>query len=210
MNEIAEKAAEYGMQWLSVAELLSVITGAKAHTARSWLEDFGSLRNLLTGERSSVSAAKGMGDAKYAKLMAALELSRRHYQQLMQLGPVVSSPTEVREFLRMRLRDLQHEVFCCLFLDNRHRVIKFEELFRGTIDGASVHPREVVKAALRHNAAAVIFAHNHPSGVSEPSQADELITKRLRDALLLVEVRVLDHIIVGDGECSSFAERGLL
>jgi DNA repair protein RadC len=116
----------------------------------------------------------------------------------------------VRRFLRARLRDLPHEVFCCLHLDNRNRVIAFEELFRGTIDGASVHPREVVKRALAHNAAALILAHNHPSGVAEPSQADEVITRRLSSALALVDIRVLDHLVVGDSACVSFAERGLL
>ena len=121
----------------------------------------------------------------------------------------MANPRATRDFLRARLRDREHEVFCCLFLDNRHRVIAFEEVFRGTIDGASVHPREVVKLALARNAAAVILAHNHPSGVAEPSQADELITGRLRDALALVDIRVLDHIVVGDGRCVSFAERGL-
>jgi len=128
----------------------------------------------------------------------------------MTSGSVLSNPRATREFLRMRLRDLAHEVFCCVYLDNRNRVISFQELFRGTIDGASVHPREVVKEALARNAAAVILAHNHPSGVAEPSQADELITRRLKEALALVEIRVLDHLVVGDGVCESFAERGLL
>jgi len=128
----------------------------------------------------------------------------------MQMGPALANPRATREFLRARLRDRDHEVFCCLFLDNRHRVICFDEVFRGTIDGASVHPREVVKLALARNAAAVILAHNHPSGIAEPSQADELITGRLREALALVDIRVLDHIVVGDGACVSFAERGLL
>jgi len=124
--------------------------------------------------------------------------------------PQLSSPSETRDYLRLRLEALEHEVFACLFLDNRHRVIRFEELFRGTIDGASVHPREVVKRALRHNAAAVILAHNHPSGVAEPSQADRALTRRLQDALGLVEVRVLDHFVIGAGVSTSFAERGLL
>ena len=153
---------------------------------------------------------RGLGDAKYALLQASLELSRRHYAEQMQTGPALANPRATREFLRARLRDRDHEVFCCLFLDNRHRVISFDEVFRGTIDGASVHPREVVKLALARNAAAVILAHNHPSGVAEPSQADELITGRLREALALVDIRVLDHIVVGDGACVSFAERGLL
>ena len=152
----------------------------------------------------------GFGLAKYALLQASLELARRHYAELMQAGPALANPRATRDFLRARLRDRDHEVFCCLFLDNRHRVIAFDEVFRGTIDGASVHPRDVVKLALTRNAAAVILAHNHPSGVAEPSQADEVITGRLRDALALVDIRVLDHIVVGDGVCVSFAERGLL
>ena len=116
----------------------------------------------------------------------------------------------MREFLHAHLRDRPYEVFCCLYLDNRNRLIMFEELFRGTIDGASVHPREVVRRALEHNAAALILAHNHPSGIAEPSQADEIITRRLKSALGLVDIRVLDHLVVGDGETVSFAERGLL
>ena len=128
----------------------------------------------------------------------------------MESGPVLANPQATRDFLRMRLRDLPHEVFCCVFLDNRHRVLAFEELFRGTIDGATVHTREVVKRALAHNAAAVIVSHNHPSGVAEPSQADEIITRRLKSALELVEIRLLDHLVVGDSQCESLAERGLL
>jgi DNA repair protein RadC len=128
----------------------------------------------------------------------------------LQRGDTLADPDTTRRFLQARLRGYPHEVFACLFLDNRHRVIKYEALFRGTIDGASVHPREVVKAALGHNAAAVILAHNHPSGVAEPSQADLHLTRRLREALGLVDIRVLDHLIIGDGEAISFAERGLL
>lgn len=125
-------------------------------------------------------------------------------------GPALANPNATRDYLAMRLGGLEHEVFCCLFLDNRNRVIACEELFRGTVDGASVHPREVVKRTLVHNAAAVIFAHNHPSGVAEPSQADELITRRLKDALSLIDVRVLDHLVVAGAHVESFAERGLL
>jgi DNA repair protein RadC len=143
-------------------------------------------------------------------LQAALELSRRHYQQEVASQPLLDSPAATRVFLVSRLRDLPYEVFCALFLDNRHRLIACDELFRGTIDGASVHPREVVRQALSRNAAAVILAHNHPSGIAEPSQADELITLRLKDALGLVDIRVLDHLIVGDNRCVSLAERGVL
>jgi len=142
--------------------------------------------------------------------MAALELARRHYCEALRAGPAMNAPAATRQFLTAQLRDRPYEVFCCLHLDNRHRLIHFEEVFRGTIDGASVHPREVVRQALQYNSAALIFAHNHPSGVAEASQADELITRRLRDALALVDIRVLDHLIVGDNNCLSFAERGLL
>ena len=211
-----EKLLSRGAAALSEAELLAILlqTGTAGRSAldvaRGLLEEFRTLRGLLTAERRAVVGVRGLGDARYALLQAALELARRHYAELMQAGPALANPRATREFLRARLRDRDHEVFCCLFLDNRHRVICFEEVFRGTLDGASVHPRDVVKLALARNAAAVILAHNHPSGVAEPSQADELITARLRDALGLVDIRVLDHIVVGDATCVSFAERGLL
>ena len=211
-----EKLLSHGASALSEAELLAILlqTGTAGRSAldvaRALLEEFRTLRGLLTAERRAVVGVRGLGDARYALLQAALELARRHYAELMQAGPALANPRATREFLRARLRDRDHEVFCCLFLDNRHRVICFEEVFRGTLDGASVHPRDVVKLALARNAAAVILAHNHPSGVAEPSQADELITARLRDALGLVDIRVLDHIVVGDAACVSFAERGLL
>ena len=128
----------------------------------------------------------------------------------MRVGPLLGSPKATRDYLSARLRHLEHEVFCCLYLDKRHRLMHCEELFRGTIDGASVHPREIVKLALQRNAAAVIVAHNHPSGIAEPSQADELITQRIKEALGLVDIRLLDHLIVGAGACVSLAERGLL
>jgi DNA repair protein RadC len=178
--------------------------------ARSLLSEFGSLRGLLTAERNLVCATRGLGRGRYAAFQAALELTRRHYQELMMSGSSLTDPRATREFMRMQLRDLPHEVFCCLYLDNRQRVIAFKELFRGTIDGANVHPREVVKEALARNAASVILAHNHPSGIAEPSQADELITRRLKEALSLVDIRVLDHLIIADGACESFADRGLL
>jgi len=129
---------------------------------------------------------------------------------LRQPEHALTSPSDTRDFLSLKLAKLEHEVFACIFLDNRHRVIAYEQLFRGTIDGASIHPREVVKTALKHNAAAVIFAHNHPSGVAEPSQSDLAITRRLNDALALVDIRVLDHFIVGSKEVLSFAERGVI
>jgi DNA repair protein RadC len=211
-----EKLLNRGAAALSEAELLAILlrtgTGGRTalDTARTLLSEFRSLRAMLTAEREVICAVRGLGAAKYATLQAALELSRRHHAELMRRGPALSNPRATREFLRAQLRDRDHEVFCCLFLDNRHRVLCFEEVFRGTIDGASVHPREVVKLALARNAAGVILAHNHPSGIAEPSQADELITCRLRDALALVDIRVLDHVVVGDGSCVSFAERGLI
>ena len=140
----------------------------------------------------------------------ALELARRHYGAALRPGEPLHSPADTRRFLTAQLRDRPYEVFCCLYLDNRHRLIVFEELFRGTIDGAAVHPREVLRQALSYNAAAIILAHNHPSGVAEPSHADELITVRLRDALALVDIRVLDHLIVAGPEAVSLAERGVL
>ncbi|HEX4025075.1 MAG TPA: DNA repair protein RadC [Steroidobacteraceae bacterium] len=178
--------------------------------ARELLCRHGSLRALLSADRGRCLRERGIGVAGYCRLQASLELARRHYGEAMRAGPALDSPQTTRQFLRAQLRDSPHEVFCCLHLDNRHRLIAFDELFRGTIDGASVHPREVVKQALARNAAAVILAHNHPSGVAEPSQADQLITQRLRDALQLVDIRVLDHLIVADNGCLSFAERGLL
>jgi DNA repair protein RadC len=211
-----EKLLRQGAAALSEAELLAIFlqSGPRGLTAldlaRELLGEFRSVRGLLTAERERLCRVRGLGEAKYALLQASLELARRHYSESMSSGPALGNPRATREFLRARLRDLGHEVFCCLFLDNRHRVICFEEVFRGTIDGASVHPREIVKLALARNAAAVILAHNHPSGVAEPSQADELITARLREALGLVDIRVLDHFVVGDVQCVSFAERGLL
>src|SRR6202011_1794596 len=148
--------------------------------------------------------------ARFAELQAAIEISRRQLSEPLRIGPSLGNPRATRDFLCAKLRDLEHEVFCCLYLDKRHRLIQYEELFRGTIDGASVHPREIVKLALQRNAAAVIIAHNHPSGVAEPSQRDELITQRVKEARGLVDIRLLDHIIIGDGASVSLAERGLV
>lgn len=211
-----EKLIELGAQALSDAELLAVLLGSgrrgmsAVELARELLVEFGSLRELLSADRARCLEQSGLGPARYSVLQAALELARRHYRETLRVGPALTAPEATRAFLLAQLRDRPYEVFCCLHLDNRHRLIAFEELFRGTIDGASVHPREVVRQTLSHNSAAVIFAHNHPSGIAEPSQADELITHRLKDALALVDVRVLDHFIVGDGRCVSFAEQGLL
>lgn len=210
-----EKLLSKGSQSLSDAELLAIFlrTGMRGKTAvdlaQELLQGFQGLRQLLKADQQSFCQHAGLGTAKYAQLQAVLEMARRYLFENLQRGDTLSSPQDTRQYLSSQLRDYPHEVFAVLFLDQRHRVICFEELFRGTIDGASVYPREVVKKALQHNAAALIFAHNHPSGVAEPSQADEQITRRLIDALKLVDVRVLDHFIVGD-EVVSFAERGLL
>jgi DNA repair protein RadC len=212
-----ERLLDRGAQALSDAELLALVLGTGCQganaldVARQLLQHFGgSLRRLLSADAPTLLGLRGLGPARYATLMSALELSRRHYREALRAGPALNAPANTRQFLTAQLRDRPYEVFCCLHLDNRHRLIHFEEVFRGTIDGASVHPREVVRQALQYNAAALIFAHNHPSGVAEASQADELITRRLRDALALVDIRVLDHLIVGDNSCLSFAERGLL
>lgn len=211
-----EKLLQRGPAALSDAELLAIFlrTGVPGKTAvdlaRDLLSRFGNLRGLLNANLEDFCSGEGLGAAKYTQLQATLEMARRHLLETVQRGTVLENPQQTRNYLAARLRDYPHEMFACLFLDNRHRVIAYEELFRGTINGASVHPREVVKRVLAHNAASVIFAHNHPSGVAEPSAADQQITRRLCDALLLVEVRVLDHLVVGDGETVSFAERGLL
>ena len=210
-----EKLLDKGPAALSDAELLAIFlrTGVKGQTAvdlaRSLLTEFGGLRQILLASKADFCRALGLGTAKYTLLQAVLEMSRRHLGESLQRGEALANPEATKRYLMAQLRDHQHEVFACLFLDNRHRVICFENLFSGTIDGASVYPREVVKKCLAYNAAAAIFAHNHPSGVAEPSQADRNITNRLRDALALVDVRVLDHIVVGD-ELISFAERGYL
>lgn len=211
-----EKLIQRGPQALSDAELLAIFlrTGCRGQSAvdlaRSLLQKFGGLRQLLDADQQSFCEAPGLGIAKYVQLQAVLEISRRHLEESLVRGDPLDSVTTTRRFLTAKLRHQPHEVFACLFLDNRHRMIRYEELFQGTIDGASVHPRQVVRRALHHNAAALIFAHNHPSGVAEPSRADEQITRRLKDALGLIDVRVLDHFVVGDGQAVSFAERGLL
>jgi DNA repair protein RadC len=211
-----EKLLERGAAALSDAELLAILlrTGLKGRSAvdlaRALLKSFHSLRKLIAADRQRFCAEPGLGPARFAELQAAVEIARRQLSETLRAGPSLASPRATSDFLSARLRDLEHEVFCCLYLDKRHRLIQFEELFRGTIDGASVHPREIVKLALQRNAAAVIIAHNHPSGVAEPSQADEFITQRVKEALALVDIRLLDHLIVGDGACVSLAERGLL
>ncbi len=211
-----EKLLARGPGALSDAELLAIFlrTGVQGKTAldlaRELLTEFGSLRALLQAEPERICRSKGLGTAKYVLLQASLELGRRHLAERVTRVDVLVNPQATRDYLMARLRNHPQEVFACLFLDNRHRVISFDEMFYGTIDGASVYPREVVRRAMSHNAAAVILAHNHPSGIAEPSQADERITRRLKDALSLVDVRTLDHFVIGDGEAVSFAERGLL
>ena len=211
-----EKLLEQGAQALTDAELLAIFlrTGVAGKSAvdlaRQLLGEFGSLRALLEADLTAFSAHLGLGPAKYSQLQAVLEMGRRHLAEGLRRDSALESPQQVRDYLKARLRHEPHEVFACLFLDTRHRVLAFEALFHGTIDGASVYPRQVVKRALAHNAAAIILTHNHPSGVAEPSQADRLLTKRLKEALALVDVRVLDHFIVGEGEPISMAEYGWL
>ncbi len=201
---------------LSESELLAVLlqTGSRSGPALDLssrlLVRFGGLRKLLNAERQTLAAENGVGEARLAILRVLPELARRYFEETLPRGEAIRSPADTETFLLARLRDRPHEVFCCLYLDNRHRVLCFEELFRGTIDGTSVYPREVVKQALAVNAAAIILAHNHPSGVAEPSQADERITRRVKSALELVDIRLLDHLIIGDGTSTSLASRGML
>lgn len=209
-----EKLLEHGSGSLSDAELLAIflrtgVTGKSAvDLARHLLNQFGSLRALLEADLVAFSKQLGLGPAKFAQLQAVLEMSRRHLAERMRKKPALENPQAVRDYLKSMLRHEPHEVFGCLFLDSKHQVLMFEALFRGSIDNTSVHPREVVKRALANNAAAVIFCHNHPSGNTDPSQADRLLTKRLQKALDLIDVRVLDHFIIGDGEPLSMAECG--
>lgn len=210
-----EKLLLKGADALSDAELLAIflrsgIQGVSAvDLSRQLLTSFGSLRTLLTASQSDFCKHKGLGNAKYAQLQAVLEMAKRHQYETLKRSDCLTNPAETVSYLRNQLRDRPYEVFACLMLDNRNRVIAFREMFRGTIDGASVYPREVVKQALADNAAGVILAHNHPSGVAEPSQADIQITERLKKALALVDIRVLDHVIIGE-QAVCFSERGLI
>jgi len=211
-----EKLASEGVAALDDTELLATLLGTGAaqltviELAEALLRDFGGLRGLLQARRDALEAQRGLGPAKTAKLLAVLELSRRYLHQVLVRGDPLESPEVTRQYLKSALRDHSNEVFACLFLDTRHRVIAFEELFYGTIDGATVYPRVVAEKALRHGAAALIVAHNHPSGISEPSLADQAITRRLKDALALLDIRLLDHFVVGDGAPVSMAARGML
>ncbi len=211
-----EKLLQRGPAALTNAELLAIFlrTGIRGKSAvdlaRDLLDHFGSLRALLNADQVQFCQSPGLGSAKYAQLQAVLEMAKRHFSEILQKGDALTSPDLTRAYLTAQLRGYTYEVFACLFLDNQHRVIQIEELFRGTIDNASIYPREVVKRALYHNAAAVIFAHNHPSGINEPSRADQQITEKLKQALNLLDIRVLDHFIIGEGIPYSFAEHGLL
>lgn len=211
-----EKLLEQGAAALSDAELLAIflrtgIAGTDAVSlARQLLQQFGGLKPLLAASQTEFCQARGLGEAKYVQLQAVLELSRRFLQQQLQRETVFSEPELVRKYLTHLLSHEQREVFVVLYLDNQHRMICAEPLFQGTIDASPVYPRIVVQRALKHNAAAVILAHNHPSGVAEPSRADRAITERLTQAMALVDIRVLDHFVVGDAQVVSFAERGWL
>ena len=216
MERPREKLLAAGANSLSDAELLAVFlqTGIRGKTAlelaRDLLVNFGSLSRLIDANFKELCAQPGIGVAKAASLAAMRELSLRQLLEGMKSRDILTSSAATRDYLRARFKSCEREVFSCLFLNNQHHVMELEELFRGTIDGAAVYPREVVKRALYHNAAAVIFAHNHPSGIAEPSQADIAITRKLKTAMQTIEVRVLDHLVIGADEVISFAERGLL
>ena len=208
-----ERLLEHGASHLTDAELVAVLlrTGVRGKSAvelaRELLESFGGVAGMLSAK---LGAVKGLGPAKRAQFAAALELARRSIQEDLKAGALLTSPGAVRDYLRLAIGARHHEVFVCIWLDAQHRVIRFDEPFRGTLTQTSVYPREIVKAALEVNAAAVIFAHNHPSGAAQPSQADELLTRSLKEALALVDIKVLDHFIVAGNQAISFAERGLL
>lgn len=211
-----EKLLQRGATALSDAELLAIflrtgVVGKSAvDLARELLRHFGSLNDLFAATEADFCSIHGMGQAKYVQLQAVLEMSRRALQEELRCGDVLGSPQAVRDYLHLLLAERQQEVFIVLFLDTQNRVVAFEELFQGTLGQTSVYPREVVKRALVHNAASVILAHNHPSGLAQPSQADRLLTEALKQALSLVDVHVLDHFIVVSGKMFSFVEQGLI
>jgi DNA repair protein RadC len=210
-----ERLLAHGARVLTDAELVAVLlrTGVRGKSAvdlaRELLASYGTVTKLLNAG-TELTGVKGLGPAKAAQFAAAMELARRSAEEHVREATALTSPGAVRDYLRLAIGARPHEVFVCIWLDAQHRVIKFEEPFRGTLTQTSVYPREVVKAALACNAAAVIFAHNHPSGVAQPSQADELLTANLKEALALIEVKVLDHFIIAGNQAISFAERGLL
>lgn len=209
-----EKLLARGAAALSDAELLAIFIGCGARgqsavdVGRSLLAAAGGLRALLDRPPADLARLRGIGPARACALAAALEVGTRHLGEQLARGEALADPAQAGAYFSRKLRALPHEVFACLFLDTRHRVVAYEELFRGTIDGSEVHPREVARRCLAHNAAAVILGHNHPSGNPEPSAADRAVTARLKQALGLVEVRVLDHFVVGDGQATSLAQRG--
>ncbi|WP_457097195.1 RadC family protein [Lysobacter sp. P5_B9] len=209
-----EKLLARGAGVLSDAELLAIFLGSGLRgrdavaTARELLAEHGPLRTLLQRPPKELQRLRGLGPARACALTAALELGQRLLQAELERGAALSDPQSAGRYFAQRLRGLPQEVFAALFLDTRHRVIAFEELFQGSLDGAEVHPREVVRRALGHNAAAVIVAHNHPSGNPEPSAADRAVTVRLKQALALIDLRLLDHFVIGDGEPVSLAARG--
>lgn len=209
-----EKLVLHGPSALTDEELIAIFlrTGSRDQNvlqlASHLLAHFGSLRQLFLAPLDEFCDFKGVGETKYAQIQAVLELGQRYLAETLERGSALTNPNETRLYLTAFLRDRPREAFLVLFLDNQHRVIEAEILFEGTIDSASVYPREVVKRALDHNAAAIILAHNHPSGISEPSQSDRRITDKICSAMQLVDIRVLDHFVVGDGEITSFAERG--
>jgi DNA repair protein RadC len=209
-----EKLLKTGSHTLSDAELLAIflrsgcVGKSAVDLARDLLNQFNGLRPLLEADRSTFCLAHGLGDAKYAQLQAVLEMARRHLAEALEKRELFAGAAEVKQYLMSKLRHYEREVFVVLFLDSQHRLIKYEELFQGTINSAHVYPREITKAVLKHNAAAVILAHNHPSGVAKPSQADKDITQEISQVLKTFDVRVLDHMVVGDTEVSSLAEMG--
>ncbi len=211
-----EKLLGKGVEALSDAELVAIFlrTGTRGRSAvelaREVLDRCGSVSGLLAASQQAFCAIPGLGDAKYAQLRAVLEMGRRALREKLDRGAALSSPQAVRDYLRLKLHGLAHEVFVGVFLDAQNRVLAVEELFRGTLTQTSVFPREIVKRALHYNAAATIFAHNHPSGVAEPSRADEMLTQTLKQTLSLIDVKVLDHFVIGGDAAMSFAERGLL
>jgi len=215
MERPREKLLHLGAQSLSDAELLAIFlrTGVQGcnvvDLARNLLKSFGSLANIFRASEDEFCQHHGLGKAKYVQLQACLEMSKRYLnEQLVQQGNVLTSSQTTKNYLMSELRHESREVFAVLFLDNQHQILKFKRLFFGTLDAAAVYPRVVVEQALKHHAAAIILAHNHPSGIAEASLADKQITQRLEQALQLIDVRVLDHMIIAGNQCYSFAENG--
>ena len=210
-----EKLLSRGARVLSDAELLALFirSGTRGNSAldigRNLIGEFGGLREILIADRDKICQFNGCGPARYALLQAALEIGRRFLDQSLRKQGPLSSPSRAADFLTHQLRDQKREIFAIIYLDTRHQVIDYEELFAGTLNGATVHPREVVRSVLEKNASAVILAHNHPSGIAEPSQSDAILTKRLQESLQLIDVRLLDHLVIGDGEYVSMSDRGL-